>query len=50
MLGKIEGKRRRAWQRVRWLDSITNSVNMILSKLQGIAKDREAQHTAVMGS
>ena len=47
MLGKIEGKRRRAWQRMRWLDSITNSVNMTLSKLQGTVKDREAWHTAV---
>ena len=40
MLGKIEGKRRRGQQRVRWLDSSTNSMDMSLSKLQGIGKDR----------
>ena len=42
MLGKIEGKRRRGWQRMGWLDSITDSVNTKLSKLQDILKDREA--------
>ena len=42
MLGKIDGKRRRRWQMVRWLDSIINSTDMNLSKLQEIVKDREA--------
>ena len=42
MLGKIEGKRRRGWQRMRWLDSITDSVDMNLSKLWEIVKEREA--------
>jgi len=42
MLGKIEGKRRRGWQRMRWLDSITDSLDMNLSKLQEIMKDRGA--------
>ena len=41
MLGKIEGKRRRGWQRIRWLDSITDSVDMDLSKCWEIVKDRE---------
>ena len=41
MLGKIEGKRRRGHQRIRWLDSITDSMDMNLSKLQGMMKDRE---------
>ena len=42
MLGRIEGKRRRGWQRMRWLDNITDSGDMNLGKLQEIVKDREA--------
>ena len=49
MLGKIEGKKRRGQQRLRWLDSITNSMNMNLSKLQQIVEDRGAWHAAVHG-
>ena len=42
MLGKIRGRRKRGWQRMRWLDSITASMDMSLSELQKIVKDREA--------
>ena len=49
MLGKIEGRKRRRWQRMKWLGDITNSMDMNLSKLQEIVKDRETWHAAVHG-
>ena len=49
MLGKIEGRRRRGQQRMRWLDSISDSIDKNLSKLQEIVKDRKAWHVAVHG-
>ena len=49
MLGKIEGRRRSGWQKMKWLDSITDLTDMSLSKLQEIVKDREACCTAVHG-